>query len=273
MPLSSRVRGARRWTATALVLLLAAPTAAQETGPAPTPATATTPQAPAPRAPDGAPPVVSPARSEPPRPIQGSAGPSVPPPSEAPRSVTVPPPPPDTPAPAPEAHEHLGLFIHGDIGAGYLGTSGSRAGSPFVTQGAALGVAIAIGWAPDDEWAVALEGWVWKALSPSGLGSNTSVELDAIGLNVTRYFVPVEVFATVVVSGTRLAITDDNGEGPEYAHSDIGFGLKVLLGKEWRVSSLFGIGVAAEVFLAVNRTGGESLDTLGGGLLFSFTFR
>jgi hypothetical protein len=158
------------------------------------------------------------------------------------------------------------------VGVGYLRTSGSKAGSPFVTKGAALGMAVAIGWAPDEEWAVALEGWAWKALSPSGLGSNTSVEVDAIGLNVTRYIVPAELFMTVVISGTRLAITD-SGDSPEYAHSDIGFGLKVLLGKEWRVSSSIGIGVAGELFLAVNRNGGETLDTLGGGLLFSLTFR
>jgi hypothetical protein len=169
-------------------------------------------------------------------------------------------------------HEHHGLFIHGDFGVSYLRTSGSRAGSPFVGKGAALGVAIAIGWAPDDEWAFAVEGWAWRALSPSGLGSNTSVELQAIGLNVTRYIVPIDLFATVVVSGTRLAITD-GGDHVEYDASDIGFGLKVLLGKEWRVSPQFGIGLAAELFLAVNRNGDETLDTLGGGLLFSFTFR
>ena len=271
--MSSRARGAPRWTAAAF-LLLAAPTAAQETGPTATPAAATDPTAqPGPaRAPDDSRPVVSPALSEPPRPVEGSAAPSIPPRSEAPGPVTVAAPPPGPQAPTPEEHQHFGVFLHGDIGVGYLRTSGSKAGSPFVTKGAALGVAIAFGWAPNDEWAFALEGWGWKALSASGLGSNTSVEVDAIGLNITRYILPIEVFATVVISGTRLAITDD-GEGPEYAHSDIGFGLKVLLGKEWRVTSLFGIGVAAEVFLAVNRTGGESLDTLGGGLVFSLTFR
>jgi hypothetical protein len=109
-------------------------------------------------------------------------------------------------------------------------------------------------------------------MSPSGLGSNTSVELQAIGLNVTRYIVPIDLFATVVVSGTRLAITDGH-DYVEYDSSDIGFGLKVLLGKEWRVSSDVGLGIAAQLFLAVNRNGDETLDTLGGGLLFSFTFR
>jgi hypothetical protein len=169
-------------------------------------------------------------------------------------------------------HEHHGLFIHGDFGVSYFQTSGSRAGSPFLGKGASLGAAIAVGWAPDDEWAFALEGWAWKGLSPSGLGSRTSVELQAIGLNVTRYVVPIDLFATVVVSGTRLAITD-GGDDVEFASSDIGFGLKVLLGKEWRVSSQFGIGLAAELFLAVNRNGDETLDTLGGGFVFSFTFR
>jgi len=273
---SPSARGGRRWTAAALLLLLGAPVAAQEAPPPPAPGpgveAAQAPPPAAPGSPDDSRPVVSPPPSEPPRPVSGSAAPSVPPASEAPRPVAVSPPPPVPPAPPPEVHQHHGLFIHGDIGVGYLRISGSRAGSPFVGKGAGLGAAIAIGWAPDDEWAFALEGWAWRALSPSGLGSNTSVELQAIGLNVTRYILPIDLFATVVISGTRLAITD-GGDYVEYDSSDIGFGLKVLLGKEWRLTPDVGIGVAAELFLTVNRNGDETLDTLGGGLVFSFTFR
>ena len=135
-----------------------------------------------------------------------------------------------------------------------------------------MGFALAVGWAPDEEWALALELWSWKALSPSGLGPSTSVELQALGLNVTRYIVPVDLFASLVVSGTRLAITD-YGDYVEYGSSDIGFGFKVLIGKEWRVSSYLGIGLAGELFVSVNRDGGQTLRTLGGGLVFSCTGR
>ena len=261
--MSSSARVTRRWTAAAF-LLLGASAAAQESAPPSPPVPPS--EAPAARSSEDARPVVS----ESPRPVSGSTGPSTPPLPEPPQPVAVSPPPP-VPPPS-DVHEHHGIFIHGDFGFGYLRTSGSRAGSPFLGKGAAVGAGIAIGWAPDDDWAFAVEGWVWRAMSPSGLGSRTAVELQAIGLNVTRYIVPIDFFATVVVSGTRLAITD-GGDYVTYDSSDIGFGLKVLLGKEWRVSSDVGIGVAAQLFLSVNRNGDETLDTLGGGLLFSFTFR
>ena len=141
-----------------------------------------------------------------------------------------------------------------------------------MTDGGALGAGLAVGWAPDEEWALGLEFWSWKSLSDSSLGVNASVELQALGLNVTRYLVPANVFASVVVSGTRLAITDPS-DHYEYAGTDIGFGFKVLLGKEWRVTSWVGLGLAGELFLSVNRDNGQTLRTLGGGLVFSFTGR
>jgi hypothetical protein len=210
-------------------------------------------------------------------PSSSDAAPSPPRPADDAPAVPLATPPaaPETPRPVsaePDLHQHEGLFIHADVGAGYLRTRGSRGGSPFTGKGAALGGAIAVGWSPDDAWALAVEIWGWKALSASGLGSNTSVELQALGLNVTRYLLPIDVFASVVLSGTRLAITD-YGDEVEHASSDIGFGLKVLLGKEWRVDPSIGIGLAGELFLSVNRSGGVTLDTLGGGLVFSFTYR
>ena len=262
-PVSTSAPRAPWWKGAAVVLLLTTPTAAQEAGTAPSAAPSPAPASPVhtaqPPAPgdahssDGRPPVVEPPASEPPRPVSGSPVPPVP------------------PAPITEEHRHLGLFFHVDLPAGYLRTSGSRGGSPFEGKGGALGLAIAVGWAPDDEWALAIELWDWKALSPSGLGSNTSAELQGLGLNVTRYIVPIDLFATVVVSGSRLVITDSGYV--EYDKSDIGFGLKILLGKEWRLNSFLGIGVAGELVLSVNRNGGETLQTLGGGLAFSVTCR
>src|SRR5262249_55905593 len=160
-------------------------------------------------------------------------------------------------------------FVHADIGGGYLRATGSRGGSSFTTQGGAVAVSLAVGWAPGEEGAVALEGLGWRALSATGLGPDTSPQLQALGLHVTRYFGPTDVFATVVVAGTRLAITDERDS--EQANSDIGFGFKALLGKEWRVGPSFGLGLAGELVLSVNRVGGETLRTLGAGLVLSWT--
>ena len=200
------------------------------------------------------------------------------PPVSAPPTARVPPAsvgpglPPTVVGPVPQEHRHSDFFFHADLGGGYFRVSGSRGASSFTTDGGALGVGLALGWSPNDEWAIGLELWSWKSLTDSGLGKDTSVELQALGLNVTRYLVPADVFASVVVSGTRLAITDP-GDHIEYGASDIGFGFKVLLGKEWRVTSWLGLGLAGELFLSVNRDSRQTLRTLGGGLVFSITGR
>src|SRR5262249_29013726 len=192
-------------------------------------------------------PVVAPPLSVPPTPVVSPS--------------STPPPPFDAAAPSPEEHRHLGLYVHADAGGGYLQTTGTRGGSDFASHGGALGLGLAFGWAPNDEWALALEGWVWKSTSASGLGPNTSVELQGLGLTGTRYIVSSDLFATVVVSGTRLAITEDSSSNyVEDAHSDIGFGMRIRLGKEWHVTPWLGLGVAAELFLSVNREGGQSLE-------------
>ena len=217
----------------------------------------------------GAQDTMAPAGVQPTRPVVEP--PRTMPPAAPPQTVQPATPQPVVTAPEP-VHQHLGLFAHLDIGIAYLHTSGSKSGSTFAGEGVALGLSAAFGWAPNDEWALALEVWGWKALSPSGLGSNTSVELQALGLNITRYIVPANVFASVVISGTRLAITDSQ-DYVEYDSSDIGFGFKVLLGKEWLLNSSFGIGLGAELFFSANRNGGNTLRTLGGGLVLSLSGR
>ena len=288
--MSGATHSARRWWALWVLLLAGAPVHAQEgaappgeASPAPILDTAdhrplAEPGAPAEMPSPESSPLPATATDSPSRPAPAQAPPVVDPPVSAPPATWVSPagvqpaPPATVAGSAPDERSHLGLFVHGDIGGGYLRVSGSRGGSSFSTDGGALGVGLAVGWAPDEEWAIALEFWSWKSLSDSSLGTNASVELQALGLNVTRYLVPANVFATVVVSGTRLAITDP-GDHVEYAGTDIGFGFKVLLGKEWRLSSWVGLGLAGELFLSVNRDSGQTLRTLGAGLVFSFTGR
>ena len=275
-------RGAGRRWALSVLMLAGAPVRAQDAQVPLTreaaPATAADRRGAVAPLPPGSPDVTPSPAETPPLATPAETRPVVDPPVSAPPTARVPPAsvgpglPPTVAGPVPEEHRHSDFFFHADLGGGYFRVSGSRGASSFTTDGGALGVGLALGWSPNDEWAIGLELWSWKSLTDSGLGKDTSVELQALGLNVTRYLVPADVFASVVVSGTRLAITDP-GDHIEYGASDIGFGFKVLLGKEWRVTSWLGLGLAGELFLSVNRDSRQTLRTLGGGLVFSITGR
>jgi len=275
-------RGAGRRWALSVLMLAGAPVRAQDAQVPLTreaaPATAADRRGAVAPLPPGSPDVTPSPAETPPLATPAETRPVVDPPVSAPPTARVPPAsvgpglPPTVAGPVPEEHRHSDFFFHADLGGGYFRVSGSRGASSFTTDGGALGVGLALGWSPNDEWAIGLELWSWKSLTDSGLGKDTSVELQALGLNVTRYLVPADVFASVVVSGTRLAITDPS-DHIEYGASDIGFGFKVLLGKEWRVTSWLGLGLAGELFLSVNRDSSQTLRTLGGGLVFSITGR
>ena len=275
-------RGAGRRWALSVLMLAGAPVRAQDAQVPLTreaaPATAADRRGAVAPLPPGSPDVTPSPAETPPLATPAETRPVVDPPVSAPPTARVPPAsvgpglPPTVVGPVPQEHRHSDFFFHADLGGGYFRVSGSRGASSFTTDGGALGVGLALGWSPNDEWAIGLELWSWKSLTDSGLGKDTSVELQALGLNVTRYLVPADVFASVVVSGTRLAITDP-GDHIEYGASDIGFGFKVLLGKEWRVTSWLGLGLAGELFLSVNRDSSQTLRTLGGGLVFSITGR
>ena len=107
---------------------------------------------------------------------------------------------------------------------------------------------------------------------PAVSGSDTSVELQALGLSITRYIVPANLFASVVVSGTRLAITD-YGDSVEYASSDIGYGMKALLGKGVAVELLRRPRHRCRAVLLGEPGRRTTLSTIGGGLVLSLTVR
>ncbi|HZJ53343.1 MAG TPA: hypothetical protein VFD38_04330 [Myxococcaceae bacterium] len=172
-------------------------------------------------------------------------------------------------APDPTAHRHLGFYLHLDIGVGYLGTSASQGGPTL--SGAALPLSIVIGGAVAEDWIIA--GDLWAAAGPSPGGSTWGATAVAgVGLNVTHYFMPANVFVSLSPSFTALTL--DNGMG-FVDRTKTGFGAKLALGKEWWVSAHWGLGVAVEGFFASNHdhgTGTATWTTFGGGFLFSATY-
>jgi hypothetical protein len=182
--------------------------------------------------------------------------------------------PPAVPAQPPvdaTAHRHLGFYSHVDLGAAFFLTEAASGELGAGTAGAAVLVSVAAGGAATEDWILA--GEIWGVAVPSSTSTDSStVALGGFGLNVTHYFMPANVFLTLTPSATVLAVDKGNGT---IGSSAIGFGVRVALGKEWSVGDHWGLGVAAQGLLAINRDQGASAPTwwtVGGGIVFSATY-
>ncbi len=179
-------------------------------------------------------------------------------------------------APAPVAestvHRHLGFFLHLDTGVGYLSSSPSQPSGAPSLSGAALPLSIIIGGAVGEDWI--LGGDLWGAAGPSpGTSTWGATVLSGVGLNVTHYFMPANVFISLSPSFTALMF--DNGQG-FVDRTQTGFGAKLAVGKEWWVGDHWGLGLALQGFFAANEghgtSSGTSWKTFGGGFVFSATY-
>ena len=182
-------------------------------------------------------------------------------------------PPPPIPAPGtdPTAQRHLGFYLHLDIGAGYLSASPSQPSGAPSLSGATLPFSIVIGGAVGEDWILA--GDLWGVAGPSSSGSEWGATgFGAVGLNVTRYFMPANVFVSLSPSITGLLIHLGQGFADR---KSAGFGAKLAVGKEWWVGDHWWLGVAAQGFFAFNEGQGSSSGTswpiVGGGFVFSVT--
>lgn len=208
-----------------------------------------------------------------PIPLEGQH-PSTPPPGTEPHPVWTPPPVPVDPT----VHRHLGFFFRLDIGVGYLNSSTpSRSAS-----GVAAPFGLAIGGAVTENLILAAEAWA-SATSPSVTENGTTVNtgtsglaVGALGLNVTYYLMPANIYFSLTPSFTALGLSG-NFYGGSFAEVDShsGFGMKFAAGKEWWVSDHWGVGLAVEFIFSTNKDSGTNpptWTTIGGGLKFSATY-
>ena len=175
-------------------------------------------------------------------------------------------------------HRHLGFFLRLDGGIGYVASSASLAGTTGSMSGVAIPFGIAIGGAVTENLIIAGDLWGISAVTPkftvggqSATAPNSSFGLGGIGLNLTYYFMPHNVYLSVTPSLVGLTLT---GAGTS-SSPQTGFGAKVGLGKEWWVGDHWGIGIAAQFSLGINADTGANpptWTTLGGGLAFSATY-
>jgi hypothetical protein len=137
---------------------------------------------------------------------------------------------------------------------------------------------VALGGTPRENFIVAGEFWSTWAASPTSRsqgatvpsGSTFSNSLHGVGPNLTWYWMPSNTYASVTPSLTWMNFGDASGS----FDSDVGFGTRLALGKEWWVGAHWGLGLAGWFTFSVNSEGSGAdarWSTYEGGLAFSVT--
>jgi len=187
----------------------------------------------------------------------------------------------DSPAnPDPTAHRHRGFYFHFSIGAGrYLSRTDSES-----LSGVGIPVALALGGAVMENLIVAPELWLAVLPSPNvPEGVHASAFTSGWGLNITYYFMPSNVYVTMTPSYVHVDSFRGCPAGgdycpgsnpPAYSLGANTFGMRTAVGKEWWVSTHWGIGAAIEfVFtLTARQAYGTSGSAIAGGFTLSATY-
>lgn len=102
---------------------------------------------------------------------------------------------------------------------------------------------------------------------------NATFSWFMLGGGVAYYLEPMNLFfsGTFGLSG----FTVDDQYNSNVVDTDAGFGIDLLVGKEWWVSSSWGLGLAAQFIYGTAKDREPAVgrwNTLGGGLLFSATY-
>jgi len=166
------------------------------------------------------------------------------------------------------AHRHLGFFFRADVGVGYVTSPNKNSEGPPPISGVSVPLGLAVGGAVAENWILA--GEVWGGFTPKTVdGVSQTLFVYGYSLAVVHYFMPANVYLSLAPGVARITIERGNLS----VSSNYGPGLKFAVGKEWWVGDHWGLGIAAELILAVNGGDGFStVTTVGSGLTFSATF-
>ncbi len=275
--------------------LAAAPARAQGVAPeapgeVPSPAAAQ-PEANPPPADVDAPPAASPGQYGPPPSYGAPANPAYPPayppppvyppPGYGPRPA-YPPPPYGPPGynPGPPENVHDGFFLRLHVGGGFTSISGSDgAGNKVKISGGSLSLGVTLGGALAENLILFGNFFMSIADRPTveqlgvSVTSSGSAALGGFGIGLTYYFMPVNVYVSGALAGMAFSMSDANGN--DVYSTDTGVGFQGMIGKEWWVSSEWGLGVAGEFIVASMKDKDNSSIKWSGSafsLLFSSTF-
>ena len=151
-------------------------------------------------------------------------------------------------------------------------------------SGGAFVFSLDIGGAPTDNLIIHARMSDFAMIGPKVEIAGDSGELDGslashlLGIGLTYYFMPVNLYLTAVIGAGWLTLDPDTDDDEDSRATDMGVGFEFDVGKEWWVSDNWGLGLAGRFSLSSGTTENENTDIksdfamLGFGLLFSATY-
>jgi hypothetical protein len=169
------------------------------------------------------------------------------------------------------------------MGVAYTSMSTSDAGQTLKLAGAGASIGLAVGFAVVENVVLYGTGILAGASDPtvtlngvSQVDENLNTDFYGLGGGLAYYLVPANVYFAGSLLASWVSVSDTN-RNIELGRSKAGFAVEGLIGKEWWVSSNWGLGLALQLFygrmsdntITAART---PWTTTGGALLFSATF-
>ena len=173
----------------------------------------------------------------------------------------------------PGRFSHEGFFLRLNIGPSFSNVSRPD----YKWTGFGLGLGLAVGGSLVENFALHADFQSTLLGNPTQRAFGVKRDFDgdivfqSMGIGVTYYFSPVNIYVSGSI-GLGVLLYEDDGGQSKNTHS--GLALNGLVGKEWWVGSDWGLGIAAQVlFLRVKDYVDEAhLNGLALNLLFSATY-
>jgi opacity protein-like surface antigen len=154
-------------------------------------------------------------------------------------------------------HTHDGLYLHLEVGVGALASSASQGGTKLELSGGGGGFGLSLGGAVTPNLVLAGQLWSNAVSKPTAklngtklaTTSSDSFGLAGIGLEVTYYVMPLNLYLTAVPTAATLSMKSDGTSGS----TKTGFALKLAVGKEWWVSDNWGLGLNVQYIYGTNK--------------------
>lgn len=147
-----------------------------------------------------------------------------------------------------EEHKHDGFFLRLAPGLGMMSSTEKYGGSRYEYSGSDGLFNFAIGGAISENFIIHLDVASASMTEPSlkinGQSVNSTINdysTSVVGLGLT-YYLPSNIYLTGAVG---IANTEFKANGNTY-RTDDGYGINLMLGKEWWVSENWGLGVAGQ---------------------------
>jgi hypothetical protein len=201
----------------------------------------------------------------------------------------------DPPIPPPErgVEQHDGFMLRLTLGFGgtnmvekFDENAAILSSSEFEYTGFSVTFSFDIGASPVDDLVLHARLADFVNASPSvsmdgqelGEVENLSLAAVLVGLGITYYFMPINLYVTGVVGPSWISVGGSSvDEDGDTLSSDVGFGLNFDVGKEWWVGDNWGLGVAGRFWVTgVEHEAGIGTiqyGFLGAGVMFSATYQ